>query len=325
MCPHALALTDVLWKTGETGIVTKSRVIRKDKDGAIIMAYACCLINVFIAVPQKGATVLQSAYAGPVVYHRWLSHNIALLFWPEHHPLSGDFIAIFACIGFVIISTTWFLDGLHGARNAIMSIAGACMIWVSHCFFRRLLFLACVRLAFAMSIARNESLDMLNNAIKNLHKYNLKTFQHLFRKSKLDETHRVLGHIIGAVVVSLCMSSVFYVGKDIFLERAISWGHHCWNAIPVVYMFVAVLYPTIEADYEQSLAILEARAFLSPTHEVWSKERIDKLEKVLVPTATPAMSICMWLLISIVFPLTSTYMLPSLNYIFGIFSRLSSS
>ena len=302
-CPHSIVLTDINWDN--------NRTYRKTCDEMLFLAYVFCAINVFLVVPPDGSVAVQSAYHGPIVFLPWLSHQVLQAIWAERLPQIGDPFFSFMCIALFIIAVMWILDNKHGPRKAMEAIVGALVIWLAHCFFTRLIPLACARVAVAAAMERNESMDRVNHAIKNIHKYDLDSFQRLLHESKLDRNNTLYCRVVITVGALLCTDSGLYVLKDVILMRQVSWGHHFWLIFAAMYICRRLYFPTLDLDYQRKVAVLEARAFVAPHHKVWTDARIDKLEKLLEPETTPSKKILTGLFVSVLLPAVPRYILPT--------------
>ena len=302
-CPHSIVLTDICWD--------KKRTYVQTWDPAIFLAYMFCIVNVFLLVPANGSVAIQTAYDRPVVFVSWLAHKVTHVFWSESMPQVGDASFFFVCIVLFIIAVMWVLDKKHGARKAIEAITSAMLIWFIHSFFTRLICFACARVALAAAMERNEAMDMLIHDIENLEKYDLKTFQSRFRKSKVDRYNTLFSRNAVTVCALLCTFGAFYVVKDLLLVCGLSWGHHFWHFFTVIYIGQRLLFPTVFHDFTRDVAMLEARAFVTPNHAVWTDSRLDKLEKMLEPERAPSVKMLTSFAVSILLPVASKYFYPS--------------
>ena len=287
----------------------------KETDTAMYITYAFCVINIFLRVPSKGSAMLKSGHVGPVVVPSWLSHTFAHLLWSERPALTSDPAILFAGIALCIIVLMWCFRGKSGARDAIQAMADAMAIWFTHCFFGHLIYFACARLALATAAQRNHSIQQVNEALENLDDHDLESFHKLFRTSRLDHNHRQFSRVTSIIFALMSLCNVSQWAIDMTGVRSVCWAQHFWNLLPIAYICSHGLYPSIEKDYQRKVAVANARAFVSPHHAVWTKQRIDRVENLLELERTPTMKIVVWLNLSVELPAAVMFAFPYLKQI----------
>ena len=209
-------------------------------------------------------------------------------------------LVIFLCI----FAGLWILDKEH---IVVRSVAGAYVIWFTHCFFTQLIYFACARLALESSVKRNRALRRLSFAIRNIHQYKtVSDFRAEFVNCRIAQTTAHFRRMALAISSLLFTSTVLFLGSQFLHQEEVSWGWLFWHLVPVVYVFICVLYPTLSAEYEKDVALLEARAFVADTNKVWTDDQINRLETLLQPKSSPAKRLTGWLSLSAFYPLASS-------------------